>query len=40
MNGKGARGGGFWLLASAWRVFYAAQQTRTLARGGTGRLRR
>lgn len=27
-------GGGFWLLASAWKVLYAAQQTRTLATGG------
>jgi len=24
-------GGGFWLLAAAWRVLYAAQQARTLA---------
>lgn len=27
-------GGGFWLLASAWRVLYAAQQTGTLATSG------
>src|SRR3989344_9352137 len=27
-------GGGFWLLASAWRVLYRAQQTRTLATAG------
>lgn len=26
--------GGFWLLASAWRVLYAAQRTRTLATSG------
>lgn len=27
-------GGGFWLLAAAWRVLYAAQKTRTLAASG------
>lgn len=27
-------GGGFWLLASAWKVLYAAQQTHTLAMTG------
>ena len=27
-------GGGFWLLASAWRVLYSAQATRTLATTG------
>ena len=27
-------GGGFWLLASAWRVLYAAQRTHTLATTG------
>src|SRR3989338_8337271 len=27
-------GGGFWLLASAWRVLYRAQQTHTLATTG------
>lgn len=27
-------GGGFWLLAAAWRVLYAAQQNHTLATGG------
>lgn len=27
-------GGGFWLLASAWKVLYAAQQTHTLAMSG------
>ncbi len=27
-------GGGFWLLASAWKVLYAAQQTHTLATTG------
>ena len=27
-------GGGFWLLASAWKVLYAAQRTRTLATTG------
>jgi len=27
-------GGGFWLLASAWRVLYVAQTTRTLATTG------
>ena len=27
-------GGGFWLLAGAWRVLYAAQQSRTLATNG------
>jgi len=27
-------GGGFWLLAAAWRVLYAAQKTRTLAVSG------
>jgi protein-S-isoprenylcysteine O-methyltransferase Ste14 len=27
-------GGGFWLLASAWRVLYAAQQAHTLATSG------
>lgn len=27
-------GGGFWLLASAWRVLYAAQRTGTLATAG------
>lgn len=27
-------GGGFWLLASAWRVLYAAQKARTLATTG------
>ena len=27
-------GGGFWLLASAWKVLYAAQQTHTLAVSG------
>lgn len=27
-------GGGFWLLASAWRVLYAAQTTQTLAASG------
>lgn len=27
-------GGGFWLLASAWRVLYAAQRTHTLATSG------
>lgn len=27
-------GGGFWLLASAWRVLYEAQRTRTLATDG------
>ncbi|MAT66742.1 MAG: isoprenylcysteine carboxyl methyltransferase [Gammaproteobacteria bacterium] len=27
-------GGGFWLLATAWRVLYAAQQTGTLASHG------
>lgn len=26
--------GGFWLLASAWRVLYVAQKTHTLATGG------
>lgn len=28
-------GGGFWLLAAAWRVLYAAQQTHTLAMTGS-----
>ncbi len=27
-------GGGFWLLAAAWRVLYQAQRTATLATGG------
>lgn len=27
-------GGGFWLLAAAWKVLYAAQQTHTLAMSG------
>ena len=27
-------GGGFWLLASAWKVLYAAQRTHTLAASG------
>jgi protein-S-isoprenylcysteine O-methyltransferase Ste14 len=27
-------GGGFWLLAAAWKVLYMAQRTRTLARTG------
>ncbi len=27
-------GGGFWLLAAAWKVLYAAQQTHTLAASG------
>ncbi len=27
-------GGGFWLLASAWKVLYAAQQTHALATTG------
>ena len=27
-------GGGFWLLAAAWRVLYAAQKTHTLAASG------
>lgn len=27
-------GGGFWLLAAAWRVLYAAQQSHTLAESG------
>lgn len=27
-------GGGFWLLASAWKVLYAAQRTHTLATAG------
>jgi len=27
-------GGGFWLLASAWRILYAAQQSGTLAMSG------
>lgn len=27
-------GGGFWLLAAAWKVLYVAQRTRTLARSG------
>lgn len=27
-------GGGFWLLAAAWKVLYVAQRTRTLARTG------
>ncbi len=27
-------GGGFWLLAAAWKVLYAAQRTRTLATAG------
>jgi len=27
-------GGGFWLLAAAWRVLYAAQKTNTLATSG------
>jgi protein-S-isoprenylcysteine O-methyltransferase Ste14 len=27
-------GGGFWLLAAAWRVLYAAQTTHTLATTG------
>jgi protein-S-isoprenylcysteine O-methyltransferase Ste14 len=27
-------GGGFWLLATAWKVLYAAQRTRTLATSG------
>ena len=27
-------GGGFWLLAAAWRVLYAAQKTNTLAASG------
>lgn len=27
-------GGGFWLLAAAWRVLYAAQKTNTLAMSG------
>jgi len=27
-------GGGFWLLAAAWRVLYAAQKTHALATGG------
>lgn len=27
-------GGGFWLLASAWKVLYAAQRARTLATAG------
>lgn len=27
-------GGGFWLLAAAWKVLYAAQQTRMLAMSG------
>jgi protein-S-isoprenylcysteine O-methyltransferase Ste14 len=27
-------GGGFWLLAAAWRVLYAAQRTHTLAASG------
>ena len=29
-----AIGGGFWLIASAWRVLFAAQQEQTLATGG------
>lgn len=33
-------GGGFWLLAAAWKVLYAAQQTHTLAaRGPYARIR-